>query len=308
MKQPLTSSGLVTLGAELLFAAVALAPLPFGSTPPTAIASWSVVLGVSIILSSNAAVALRPGQLAFPGLAAIILSAYALVMYEQLAEHPLIPAQPNPVWQQAEAALGVPLTPTVAIAHGEAWLALGRPLLCILALMAGFLVGLKRERARRLIMIIAWSAVAYAIYGIVSHLFDPTHILWLEKNVYLDSVTATFIGRNAAGAYFGGCAVIWSLLLWERIRLTSQRRPLEWRATTSRLLSNPPRSVVIAFLMLLLCLVAMFMTRSRAASLLSLLAIMIGFICLFRRDLPGRIGIVSTVIGGGMIALVSGTA
>src|SRR5262249_55269132 len=138
----------------------------------------------------------------------------------------------------------------------------------------------------------------------LSHLFDPTHLLWGEKRFYLDSVTGTFIGRNSAGAYFGSCAVIWSLLLWERIRSTTQRRPLDWRAMTSRLLSGPPRTVVVAFVMLFLCLAAMFMTSSRAASLLSLLAVMIGFICFFRRDLPRRIGVVSALIGGGVIALL----
>ena len=52
------------------------------------------------------------------------IAAYGLVLYEQLA---------NPVWQEAEAALGVSLTPTVAIAHGQPWLELGRPLVCLLA-------------------------------------------------------------------------------------------------------------------------------------------------------------------------------
>ena len=304
MKRPSTSSGLATLGFWVLFAAVALAPLPFGSTPPTAIAFWCTVLGAGIALSSKAVLALRPGQFVFAVLAAVVVAAYALVLYEQLAEHPFIPAQPNPVWHQAEAALGMPLRPTVSIVHGEPWLALGRPLVCVLALTAGFLIGLERERARRLIMIIAWSGVAYAIYGILSHLFDPMYILWQEKKTYLDSVTGTFIGRNSAGAYFGSCAVVWWLLFWERVRSTMQRRPIDWRAMASRLLSGPPRTVVVAFVMFFLCLAAMFMARSRAASLLSLLALMIGFICLFRRDLPRRIGVASALIGGGVLALI----
>jgi O-antigen ligase len=304
MKQPPTSSRLITLGSWVLFAAVALAPLPFGSNPPTAIAFWCIVLGAGVVLTSQAALALRPGQLAFAALAAIVVAGYSLVLYEQLAEHPLIPAQPNPVWGEAEAALGMPLVPTVAIAHGQPWLELGRPLVCLLALAGGFLVGVERERARQLIKVIAWSGIAYAVYGIISHLLDPTHILWLEKTAYLDSVTGTFVGRNSAGAYFGSCAVVWSLILWERARAMTQRRPLDWRAMASRLLSRPPRNVVVAFVMLFLCLAAMFMTRSRGASLLSLFALMIAFICFFRRDLPRRIGIVGAALGGAVLALI----
>jgi O-antigen ligase len=56
--------------------------------------------------------------------------------------------------------------------------------------------------------------------------------------------------------------------------------------------------------MLFVCLAAMFMTRSRGAALLSLLALMIAFICFFRRDLPRRTGLVSAVAGGGVIALI----
>jgi O-antigen ligase len=304
MMQQTPNSRLVRLGSWLLFAAVALAPLPFGSNLPTAIAFWCIVLGAGVVLMSSSAHALRPGQMAFAALAAVVVAAYALVLYEQLAEHPLLPAQPNPIWHEAEAALGVPLTPAAAVAHGRPWLDLGRPLLCGLALAGGFLIGIERERARRLMKVIAWSGAAYALYGILSHLIDPTHILWLEKRAYQDSVTGTFINANTAGAYFGSCAVVWSLLFWERVRSTMQRRPLDWRAMAGRLLSSPPRTVVIAFVMLFVCLAAMFMTRSRGAALLSLLALMIAFICFFRRDLPRRTGLVSAVAGGGVIALI----
>jgi hypothetical protein len=125
---------LITLGSWVLFAAVALAPLPFGSNLPTAIAFWCIVLGAAIVFASPAVNALRSGQIVLPALAFVVVAAYALVLYEQLAEHPIIPAQPNTVWREAEAALGVPLAPAVAIAHGQPWLELGRPLICVLAL------------------------------------------------------------------------------------------------------------------------------------------------------------------------------
>jgi O-antigen ligase len=287
----------------LLFAAVALAPLPFGSNEPTTIAFWCIVLGACLVFAPVRS--LGAGQLALAGLAGIVVGAYALVLHEQLAEHPwLAAATPDPIWQEAQAALGVPLQPSVSIARNQPWFELGRPLVCMLALACGFLVGADRGRARQLLKVIAWSGAAYAMYGILAHLFDPTHILWREKQAYLAYVTGTFINRNTAAAYFGSCAVVWSLLLWERVRLEMPRGPLLWRAMPARLLSRTPTRIVVAFAMVFLCLAAMFMTGSRAAVVLSLLALIVAFTAFFRRDLPGRAGIVTALAGGGATALI----
>ncbi len=292
------------MGSWLLFAAVALAPLPFGSNQPVPIAFWCIVLGAAVVLTSKSVDSLRPGQLALAALAAIVVAAYGLVLYEQLAEHPLIPAEPNPVWHDAEAALGVPLKATVAIAHSQPWLELGRPLVCLLALTGGFLVGVERERARRLVKVIAWSGAVYAAYAIPSYLIDPNHILWLEKMAHVDSVTATFTNRNTAGAYFGSCAVIWSLLLCERARRAMPPGPLDWRAMGTRLFSAASRRVVVTLAMMFLCLIALFMTKSRGAALLSLLALMVAFIAFFRRDLPRWTALATALAGSGAAALI----
>jgi O-antigen ligase len=142
------------------------------------------------------------------------------------------------------------------------------------------------------------------MYGILAHLFDPTHILWREKEAYLAYVTGTFINRNTAAAYFGSCAVVWSLLLWERVRLEMPQGPLQWSAMPARLLSHTPTRIVVAFAMLFLCLAAMFMTGSRGAVVLSLFALIVAFIAFFRRDLPQRSGLVTALAGGGAAALI----
>ena len=291
------------IAAWLLFAAVALAPLPFGSSQSIAIAFWCIVLGASLVFAPVRS--LGAGQLALAGVAGVVVAAYALVLHEQLAEHPWLPgAIPHPIWQETERALGVPLVPLVSIARNQPWLELGRPLVCMLAISCGFLVGADHGRARQLIKIIAWSGAAYAAYGILAHLFDPAHILWRDKEAYLDSVTGTFINRNTAGAYFGSCAVVWSLLLWQRMRAEMPRGPLQWRVFSARLFSHPPKKVVVAFAMLFLCLAAMFMTGSRGAVVVSLLALVVAFTSFFRRNLPTRTGLITAVAGGGAIALL----
>ena len=285
----------------LLFAAVALAPLPFGSNEPTTIAFWCIVLGACLVFAPVRS--LGGSQLALVGLAGIVVAAYALVLHEQLAEHPWL-ATPDPIWQEAQAALGVPLQPSVSIARNQPWFELGRPLVCMLAIACGFLVGVDRGRARQLLKVIAWSGAAYAMYGILAHLFDPTHILWREKQAYLAYVTGTFINRNTAAAYFGSCAVVWSLLLWERVRLEMPRGPLQWRTVPARLSSRTPTRIIVAFAMLFLCLAAMFMTGSRGAVVLTLLALIVAFVAFFRRDLPQRSGLVTALAGGGAVALI----
>ena len=287
----------------LLFAAVAFAPMPFGSTRPTAVAFWCIVLGACLIVAPIRS--LRGGQLALAGLAGIVVAAYALVLHEQLAEHPWLPwASPHPIWKQAQDALGVPLVPLVSIARNQPWFELGRPLVCLLAISCGFLVGADASRARALLKVIGWSGAAYAAYGILAHVFDPAHLLWRDKEAYLDSVTGTFINRNTAGAYFGSCAVVWSLLLWEQLRREMRSGPLEWKTIPALLFSNPSKKVLIRIAMLLLCLVAMFMTLSRGAVVLSLLALIIAFTGFFWTRLPRRAGLFAALAGCCAIVLI----
>lgn len=285
----------------VLFAVTALAPLPFGSTDPTAIAFWCIALGICLVFAPVHP--LEGGKWALVVLAGLVLAAYAFVLHEQLAAHPWL-ATPHPIWGQAQAALGVPLEPSVSIARHQPLFALGGPIVCMLAISCGFLVGADAARARQLMKVIAWSGSASAAYGVLSHVFDPTHILWRYKEAYLDSVTSTFINRNTAGAYFGSCAVVWVLLLCEQVRLEMPRGPLEWRATLTGLLSSPSKKFVVAFAMLFLCLTAMFMTGSRGAVVLSMVALILAVVMFFRRDLPRRSGLVTALFGGGAAALI----
>lgn len=285
----------------LWLAAVALAPLPFGSTEPTTIAFWCIILGGSLMLVPMPV--FRGGRCALIVMAALVVAAYALVLHEQLAEHPWL-AKANPLWRDAGQALGTPLEPSVAVARNQPWFALGRPLLCTLAVACGFLIGADERRSRQLMKVIGWSGAVYAAYGIIAHLFDPNHILGIEKKAYLESVTGTFINRNTAAAYFGSCSVVWSLLLWERLRLGMPHGRFFWRALKYRLFVAAPKGIVIRFAMLMLCVVAMFMTASRAGVVLSLLALIVAFCAFFRRDLTRHRSRTIAVAGGGAAALV----
>jgi O-antigen ligase len=290
------TAGQSRIASYLLFATTALAPLPFGSSEPAVVAFWCIVLG--LCLSFSPVYVYGVGQLALVGLAGVVVAAYALVVHEQLAEHPWLPvARPHPIWSEASEILGLPVTPSVSIVRYQPWFELGRPLACMLALACGFLVGTESRRARQLLKVIAWSGLGYAIYGILAYTFDPTRILWREKDAYLLSVTGTFINRNTAAAFFGSCAIVWSVLLWDRIRREMPRGPLDWRAVPARLAASTPSGLVIVCGMLFVCLAAMFMTGSRGGVLLSLFALSVAFAAFFFRDLPYWNRIVTALAG-----------
>jgi O-antigen ligase len=236
-------------------------------------------------------------------LAVIVILAYAFVLHEQLAARPWI-ASPHPIWHEAAEALGIPIVPSVSIARNQPFFALGATLANMLAVICSFIVCIDRDRANQLLSVIAWSGVAYAIYGIAAQVIDPTHILWREKEQYRDVLTSTFINRNTAAVYFGSCAVLWLLFLSRNLRRRLPPGSIHWRSVPRWLLSEMPRSVILAFTMLLICLAAMLMTNSRAGIVLSLMASIVAFLGFFHRDLPRHGGIAAALVIGVFIALI----
>ena len=282
----------------ILFFVAAGAPFPFGSTNDLSIAFWCLCLGIAVIFAPTRDLR-APHLWLLAGIAVIVLG-YAFVLHEQLSDHPWV-APFQPIWKQASDLLGVPIAPSASIVKNEAFFALGAPLANILAIILGITVGADRERARRLLWVIAISGAAYALYGVLSFLIEPTMILWREKTAYLGSVTGTFINHNTAAVYFGSAAVVWALLILDKIRRRLPASPLIWNRLLRDLAKVSLRSMFPQFSALLICIVAMFMTTSRAGVGLSLLVIVISCVIFLRKDLPTRVGF-AIALGSGAIA------
>jgi len=294
------------LAAGILYCALAFPPFLFGTREPTTIAAWCGLLGAGLVVAPLKRLE-RGHWFALGGLAFVILC-FGFVLHEQLAEHPWV-ASYNPVWEKASEALGQPLTPSVSIVRELSFFALGAPLSNMLALLLGLIVGVDSERARRGVRIMAWAGAGYAIYGILAFLFDPTAILWREKTAYLGSLTATFINRNTAAAYFGSCATVWLVLLMAAVRRSLPQGPIEWKKMPHHLLVDTRQDVLIRFAMLFVCLTAMFMTNSRGGTLVSLLIMIIGFMMYFGRDMSWRglgIALAGCVVMGLLLLQVFG--
>jgi O-antigen ligase len=289
--------------AYLLFGVVALTPLPFGSTDAITVAVWCVVLGVATAAATPRI--LQPGQFLLLGCAGILIAAYALVLHEQLSSHPWF-AAPDPIWGEASEALGIHLRPSVSIARNQPFFALGPPLAVMLSLICSFIVCADRARAQRLIKVIAWSGVIYAVFAIVTFVVDPTHILWRTKQAYDTVLTGTFINRNTAAVYFGMCSMLWLLGLAEKVRSRLPSKGVSLSGALNLILSLGSRDVRLLSVMLFICLAAMFMTGSRAGIVLSLMALVVSMIARFYRDLRHRRSALTVVVFGvvGSLALL----
>lgn len=66
-----------------------------------------------------------------------------------------------------------------------------------------FQLGRDHQTARQFVRVMAFSAAFYAAYGLAVYALGNDHILWFEKWAYPDSLTGTFVNRNAFAAYAG---------------------------------------------------------------------------------------------------------
>jgi len=281
------------IAAAILYAAVAAPPFLFGSREPITIAAWCALLGAALVFAPIRR--LQRAHLLLLGGIAILIALFGFVLHEQLSDHPWI-APFNPVWGKASEALGRPLAPSVSVVRGEPFFALGHPLANVLALILGIIVGVDLERARRAIQVMAWAGVGYAVYGILAYAFDPMNILWREKTGYFGNLTATFINRNTAACYFGSCAVVWLVLLMAAIRRKLPPGPIKWRRAAEQLLQETRKDVLLRFVMMFVCLAAMFMTSSRGGVLASLGVMALTFLVYFGPDLPRRTGFLGILL------------
>lgn len=263
-------------------------------------AVWCALLGAGLVFAPTQQL-LKGHLVILTGLAFVALC-FGFVLHEQLSDHPWVAAF-NPVWAKASAALGQQLTPSASIVRGQAFFAIGAPLANMLALILGLIVGVDSDRARRGIRVMAWAGVGYAVYGILALLIDPTVILWREKTAYVGNLTSTFINRNTAAAYFGSCSAVWFVLLLAAIRGSLPRGTIHWRKLPSDLLAETRKDVLVRFVMLFVCLTAMFMTSSRGGVLVSLLVLILTFVIYFRRDLSWK-GLAIALFGCVMASLL----
>jgi hypothetical protein len=192
----------------------------------------------------------------------------------------------NPIWAQTADVLGEQLHAIPAALRSQSVISQGPALLAVLALSCGIVLGSADRDAKAILLAFAWSGLGYAVFGIVSFLIDPSTVFGMQKDAYQSELTATFYNRNTAAIYFGCCAIVWMLLTLEEIKFRGARPDPNGRAPF--LQGAFSARSLLRWLATLVCVVAMFMTRSRAGSVVSVCGLIVAGLAFFSHSLPSR--------------------
>jgi len=183
-----------------------LAPIPLGSNRPLAWTALAMVLGLLLVAWGLRGEAPLPRAVRWLAAGWLTVVGWALV---QAA--PWTPAAwHHPLWDEVGFEGAVAVDPALAVEGAMRLLSYG--VAFVLAVALGRDVG----GARRLVVAMAVGAGAVALYGLVVHLGGFGAILWWDKWTYHDSLTATFVNRNAAATLFGFGALAALALVLER--------------------------------------------------------------------------------------------
>jgi O-antigen ligase len=203
--------------AWALLAVIALAPLPFGSTPPFFMAVWAVLIGLAGAMYATAIG--RSGEKLRYGVRHLwfeiaLFSALALYIVVQALPLGTLPL-PDSLGTTLSSLLtisapgGTILTAdTISLTPGDSWHTLLRfgtyGVLFFLMLQ----VATNTHRRALILRALLFTVTAYAIYGMAAlYQFGDT-ILGLPKTAYLGSATGPFINRNAFGCFLSLGAVL----------------------------------------------------------------------------------------------------
>jgi O-antigen ligase len=287
----------------LYFAVVALAPLPLGSAGAVAPAIWSVLLGLALLGLLPAR--LRTSQLVILAAAAIVAIVYLFVLHEQLSPYPWLPVAPHPLWRDMSNLLGIRTAPLISVAGNQPFFSAGVGIVSFLALAGGVLVGSNRQLSRQLLWVIAIAGAAYAVIALINFEIEPSRIFFVyEKMAHVSSLTTPFVNRNTAAIYYGCCALIWLMLGCERIERHLPNHGFNWQRLSRRLDRRARRVILLCAAGWFVCLLAMFLTGSRAGVGLSLLAGVGASAAFFHRRLQGSRRLVMMLGGAVLVALL----
>lgn len=235
------------------------------------ICTWNVLLAFSLLTADLSRITREHLRLLVPLFVTLMIIA-AIAIVQNWPDPPF--GRVDPAWQPARDLLGLAAPARISMSVSAPWLALGYPLLFVMALSRAFVVAADPREARQLIRLLAWAGFAYALYGILAQLEDPQTLLFRRKEAYLGAATGTFVNRNTAATFWGSSALLFLVPLLRILhRGDHPKSPQSSRLPdllAHRLTS--PAALAIGFAV---CTVATAMTGSRAGLLLTIFAFLL---------------------------------
>ncbi len=278
---------------------VALAPFPYGSIDAMWLSFWVLGLAGALVLADKSRLnSLHLGALA--GAGALLLLTFIIAVVQTLPNPGFVSV--HSAWSEASRLLGTELPGRVSVTLTPPTMLMGAPLALFLAFCCGIVLGSEPARARRIFIVLAWIGLGYGLYGILAFLQDPTMVLSRSKRHHAGNLTATFMNRNTAAAFFGAHALIWFLVLLDRIDRRLPSFVGTWRDRIALIMHRPPPEFLLPSVVFMVLLAVVFMTGSRAGVALTLAALGIAFWLRFRHLLHRSLG---TLVVLGILACIA---
>ena len=259
----------------LLMAVLVLSPLPLGSNRPLPEALLLVCSFAALLLWS-----LRSGQAFFSKPVGLLGPALLALFWALLQMVPLPMGWGHPIWQEVGGARGSLSVDVSATFIGVLKLAAYGALFW-LATQAGR----SPRLARRLLGGLTAAAGVYAAYALFIYLTGNTTVLGLQKTDYFDSMTGTFINRNAFAASCGMGLLGASGLFLQQVRRALDGSPAFFSAL--RILRPVSGLIALVVLALLVCLLLSTSRAGLASAMFGLVVLWAGLF--INQTLPRRV-------------------
>jgi hypothetical protein len=273
----------------LALAVFVLAPLPLGSVDLAWVCIWTALLSASLVTARVDHVCKADLWFIVPILAAI--AAIGLIVWIQVAPNVLANLL-DPAWGNARDLAGIDVPGRISLTRSSPLLSFGYYLVFVLGLSRAYLLATDGWQAHKLLKLVAYASVCYALYGILSQLLLPDTLLWRQKEFYLEYATGTFVNRNTAATFWGSGGLILLIMLVRSIL----RKSDDADSARVRFLDRPAAQAVGCAI----CLVAVGMTGSRAGILITVLS-MVCAVVLYLAPL-NRGGLLWTSVRNSLVA------
>lgn len=275
---PETVAGSAPKDQPLLFWAllgiVVLAPLPMGCVDNW---SWGL-LGclVGLLLVAWSGMVLLGRQTPSIGMHSIwpvALLFTGTVVWAWLQTRSFMPpALDHPLWELADTTLGWSLPGAISLDPFETVSAIVRLLTYGGIFWLALQYGRRSSRARTAMVVLSFSGMVYALYGLLIYLLGFEVILFFRKTAYLGDLTSTFVNRNSYATLAGlGLVCATGLITVAITKVASAHSSLAVGALrVIEALTEKGWPMVVCWLVLLLALI---LTHSRAGFFSTMLAI-----------------------------------
>ncbi|MDR9759496.1 O-antigen ligase family protein [Rhizobium redzepovicii] len=247
---------------------VILTLIPFGSVTPFPFAFAAIGMFALGAISALLFGEPRQSRWVFSSalLVLVVVTGWTFIQTIELPSNWLA----NPAWGPARDLAGVEYA-AISVAPADTLASILSVALPFVTFLTGLLLCDTDRRARKVLTVLGLSAGIIAVFGLIQFTLFPNILIVVEKQAYLDSLTAVFVNRNTAATFLGLGTLLMLTLVRDIARSCSNHPPGEPGRNTLLLKSW------IYMLLFCACFTALMLSRSRAGIFATFIAALIYF-------------------------------